>query len=87
VLGLVPRCQLGNAVAQIGDRQFADIIQPFLHERGQIQLGIMSIIPPHFPSDQPKVRVWPNEATNMPDLPMPENIKNFKEIELKFVFL
>jgi hypothetical protein len=38
-------------------------------------------------SDQPMVQVWPNAATNMPDSPMPANIKNFKEIKLKLVFL
>jgi hypothetical protein len=85
-LALVPRSQLGNVVSQIGDRQFADIIQPFLHEVRKITLGEMRIIAPrpYVPSDQPMVHVWPNAATNMPDWPMQENIKDFKGIDLKF---
>jgi hypothetical protein len=84
----VPRNQLGNAVSEIGDRQFADIIQPFLHEFGKITLGTMSIIPPGTlvpPNDQPMVQFGPNTITNMPDW-MPGNIKDFKEIALRFVF-
>jgi hypothetical protein len=85
VLAFVPRIQLGCAVAQIGNRQFAGIIQPFLHGFGKITLGKMSIIPQNVFSDQTMVRVRPNAATNMPDWPMPKNIKNFWEIQLKFV--
>jgi hypothetical protein len=84
----VPRCQLGNVVSQIGDRQFADIIQSFLHDEvREITLGRMEIIAPrpNVSSDQPMVKVGRNAATNMPDWPMPGNIKNFQGIDLKFV--
>jgi hypothetical protein len=86
LLAFVPRTQLGNAVSQIGDRQFAYIIQSFLHDEvKEITLGEMEIILPrkNVPSDQPAVQVSPNPATIMPDWPMPGNIKNFKEIELR----
>jgi hypothetical protein len=86
LLAFVPRSQLGNVVSQIGDRQFARIIQSFLHDPvREITLGEMGIIPPRWnvPSDQPMVKVGRNAATNMPNWPMPGNIKDFKEINLK----
>jgi hypothetical protein len=86
LLASVPRSQLGNVVSQIGDRQFANIIQSFLHDPvREITLGEMGIIPPRWnvPSDQPMVKVGRNAATNMPNWPMPGNIKDFKEINLK----
>jgi hypothetical protein len=90
LLSFVPRIQLGNLVSQIGDSQFADILQSFLHDEvRKITLGKMSIIAPrsYVSTDQTMVHVWPNEATNIPDWSMPGNIKNFKEIVLKFVLL
>jgi hypothetical protein len=85
LLPYVPRNQLGNVVSQIGDRQFAKIIQSFLHDPvRKITLGKMRIIPPreYVLNDQPVVKVGP-KATNMPDWPMPGNIRNFKKIKLK----
>jgi hypothetical protein len=86
----VPRSQLGNVVSQIGDYQFADIIQSFLHDPvKEITLGNMRIIAPrpYVTTDLPMVKVGRNAATNMADWPMPGNIKNFKQINLKFVLL
>jgi hypothetical protein len=86
LLAFVPRSQLGNVVSQIGHRQFAYIIQSFIHDPvREITLGSMEVVPPRrgISSDQPMVRVGRNEATNMPDWQMPENIKDFKEIDLK----
>jgi hypothetical protein len=40
----VPRRQLANLAPQIGDRQFAYILQSFLHGFGKIKLGEMEII-------------------------------------------
>jgi hypothetical protein len=85
-LAFVPRSQLGNVVSQIGDRQFAYIIQSFLHDPlRKITIGEMEIIPPrsNVSSDQPMVKVDRNAATNMADWPMPANIKNFVQIDLK----
>jgi hypothetical protein len=139
LLSFVPRIQLGNLASQIGDHQFAYILQSFLHDKvREITLGKIRIIPPrrnvtsdnpvvhvwpsaefkenrqfanilesflhdevreitpreisiipprrNVTSDKPLMQVWPNAATNMPDWPMPGNIKNFVEIDLKFVF-
>jgi hypothetical protein len=86
LLAFVPRNQLGKVVSEVGDYQFAYIIQSFLHDEvKQITLGYMRIIPPR-PDvlyDQPVVKVG-RKATNIPDWPMPANIKNFKQIDLKF---
>jgi hypothetical protein len=90
LLAFVPRTQLGNGASQIGHYQFACIIQSFLHDKlKEITLGEMRIIAPRpdVSSDQAMVKVWPNEATNMPDWPMPGNIINFKQIDLKFIAL
>jgi hypothetical protein len=90
LLAFVPRNQLGNVVSEIGDYEFTRIIQSFLHDEvRKITLGKMEIIPlrPKVPNDQPMVHVMPNTTTNMPDWPMPGNIKNFKQITLKFVLL
>jgi hypothetical protein len=70
-----------NFVTQIGHRP---------SEHGDITLGRMKIIPPRdgVPSDRPMVRSWDyaGTAVDLPDSPMPENIKNFDSIILTFVF-
>jgi hypothetical protein len=86
LLAFVPRNQLGNVVSQIGDRQFAYIIQSFLHDKlKEITLGKMEIIAPRpdVLNDQPVVKVVGRKATNMPNWPMPGNVRNFKKINLK----
>jgi hypothetical protein len=90
ILPFVPRSQLGNLASQIGDHQFAYILQSFLHDEvRKITLGKMRIIAPRpdVPSDQPMVKVGHNATTNIPYSSIPGNIKDFKEIVLKFVFL
>jgi hypothetical protein len=84
-LAFVPRIQLGNVVSQIGDRQFARIIQSFLHEHGEITLGKMLTIAPRPSVHSDRPMVWRKAATNLPDWPMPGNINNFVEIDLEFV--
>jgi hypothetical protein len=89
LLAFVPRRQLGNIPSQIGDRQFARILQSFLHEHGDITLGSMEIIPPRpkVSSDRPMVRGWKNGfvAVDLPDCPMPPNVKNFEVISFRLV--
>jgi hypothetical protein len=97
MLTFVPRHQLGQVVSKIGDRRFAAIVQPFLHEYGQISLDkIWSIVAPYeeHPSDPgPRVRVCHDdledgeqlvERVKMADVPMPANIKNFETLGLRF---
>jgi hypothetical protein len=55
-------------------------------------LNFKEIVPHYYYYfDHPAVHVMPMPnmitTTNMPDWPMPGNIKDFKEIVLKFVFL
>jgi hypothetical protein len=52
----------------------------------------MEIIPPRYdvPSDRPMVRLQGcngSTAVDLPNLPMPENVKNFDGITLTFDFL
>jgi hypothetical protein len=52
----------------------------------------MEIIPPRddVPSDSPMVRLegwYGSAAVDLPDLPMPEKVKNFDDITLRFDFL
>jgi hypothetical protein len=91
LLALVPRRQLGDIASAIGDRQFASILQLFLHdERREITLGRMEIIPPrpNVPSDRPMVQgCYGSTTVDLPDWPMPKNVKSFDQISLKFVFV
>jgi hypothetical protein len=59
-------------VPQVGDRLFARIVQPFLHNYGHITLANISIDGPDHPLIQHD------------DVPMPENIEDFEYIGLKF---
>jgi hypothetical protein len=69
----------------IEDRQFVSFVQFFLHKCGQITLGNMEIISKSPPNGNESVIVnegkqeWP-----LPDVQMPENIKDFKEIHIRF---
>jgi hypothetical protein len=97
MLAFVPRHQLGKIVPKIGDRRFAySIVQPFLHEYGQISLDkIWEIVAPYeeHPSDPgARVRIChqhPEDGTQqfsrvkMADVPMPANIKNFRSLRLR----
>jgi hypothetical protein len=91
----VPRHQLVEIVKQLGDRQFAKILQFFLTKEGKITLGHLRIVAPR--GNDPngggqivKVRDWmlPYHLsalqTNLPEGPMPTNVKDFKLIELRF---
>jgi hypothetical protein len=106
LLPLVPRHQLVEIVKQLGDRQFASILQFFLTKEGQITLGHLRIVAPRendpngggpiveMRKEMPPFRSeWitrpPSDLeTNLPEVPMPANVKDFKLIELRFsVFL
>jgi hypothetical protein len=58
----------------IGDRQFVSFVQFYLHKCGQITLGKFDLTKSQV-IDQ---RDWP-----FPDVPMPTNIKNFKELTIR----
>jgi hypothetical protein len=98
LLPLVPRHQLVQLLFQLDDRQFAKILLFFLTEVGQITLGHLRIVAPreYAPNGGPIVEVrkrfWPHWETlppidletNLPEGPMPNNVKDFKLIELRF---
>jgi hypothetical protein len=69
----------------IGDRQFVSFVQFFLHKCGEITLGELRI---RSSENWPGPRVVNKENQRMPlaDVPIPQNIKNFKSIRLWFVF-
>jgi hypothetical protein len=88
-LGFVPRHQLGKIVPMIGDRKFASIVQPFLHEYGEITIDRIQIVAPYEedPSGHPRVRVLQNNRLlrfEMAETQMPANIRNFKNLDLRF---
>jgi hypothetical protein len=99
MLEFVPRRQLGQIVPYLG-RQFARIVQPFLHNYGQLTLGNILINPPR-ESDltrRPTLQVgqsyaqwyaepWGTRSRQLvwsADLLMPENIQNFISLEIRF---
>jgi hypothetical protein len=95
LLPFVPRRQLVEIVKQLGDRQFARILQFFLTEVGQITFSHLCIVAPQENGGSPIVEVrkfcseWgmrpPSDLeTNLPEGPMPPNVKDFKIIELRF---
>jgi hypothetical protein len=87
----VSRNQLGKIVPDIGDRRFASIVQPFLHEYMKITIDRIQIVAPYDedPSGpHPRVRAWQNNRPplrfEMAEAQMPANITNFNNIELRF---
>jgi hypothetical protein len=73
MLEFVGRHQLGQLVPQIGDRQLAGIVQSFLHNYGRITLGNVCISHP-----------WHRLIEHV--VGMPENVKDFRVISLRFAF-
>jgi hypothetical protein len=98
LLPFVPRHQLVELIKQLDDRQFVYILQFFLTEVGQITLGHLRIVAPRetfgpiveVRKEMPpfrvswKVRPLSDLETNFPEGPMPNNVKDFKLIELRF---
>jgi hypothetical protein len=100
LLPFVPRHQLVEIIRQLNDRQFAKILQFFLTEVGQITLGHLRIVAPREndpngggPIVEVRKSYCPDEwvdlpesdlETNLPEGPMPANVKDFKLIQLRF---
>jgi hypothetical protein len=82
VFGFVSRLELAEFASQIGDWYFASKAQFYLHECGKITLGKM-IIDSSMNGNGPVIYegVW--DELPLADVPMPENVKNFKEIFLR----
>jgi hypothetical protein len=71
MLAFLQRRQLGQIVPQIGDRRFARIAQSFLHNFGRITLANIYI-------------TGPRHRLIQHDVPIPENVKDFTFINLRF---
>jgi hypothetical protein len=70
----------------IGDRQFVSFVQFFLHKCGEITLGQLHI---RLSEDGNGPMVIVNkEGRELPlaDVSMPQNVKNFESIRIRFVF-
>jgi hypothetical protein len=99
VFGFMPRRQLGELVPQIGNWYFASKAQFYLHECGQITLAYLTIGPASInDDDEPEypivdVEVGPAEEDEcfwdlpLADVPMPTNVKNFKGIRIRLVYV
>jgi hypothetical protein len=95
LLPFVPRLQLVPLLFQVGDRQFASILQYCLNEVGQITLGHLRIRPPkeNGPIDGPIVELLqmpgldliPVLKSPMPDEPIPKNVHNFHSLTFRFL--
>jgi hypothetical protein len=68
----------------IGDRQFVSFVQFFLHKYSEVTLGQLYI----YSSDENEPIIIDGKLQKLPlaDVPIPENVKNFELIHLKFVF-
>jgi hypothetical protein len=76
----VPRRQLAKLVPQIGNWEFASKAQFFLHDLGEITLGFFQIMPEGI------YKTYDNDTEAwfpLPDVPIPENIKNFEGILIR----
>jgi hypothetical protein len=87
LFGFLPRTQLVALIPQIDDRKFASFLQFFLIKCGKVTLGDLRITK-SYGNGPAFVRRLGHYGRELPlaDAPMPENIKNFKSIQLKFAF-
>jgi hypothetical protein len=92
LFGFVPRRQLVKLVPQIFDPYFVEVLQYFLQKVGNITLDFFRIVPPerNDPNGRPMVEIpgilWPyrTKKIKLADAPIPDNIKNFRSIHLRF---
>jgi hypothetical protein len=83
IFGFLPRSQLIQLSPHILDRQFSAFVQFFLHKCGQITLGKLCIESATNGDGQEAAIV--NGKFPLPDVPIPPNVNNFEDIELRFV--
>ena len=84
MFSFLPRPQLGQLVAQIADWYFSRKAQFYLHECGQVTLGELWI--KWSANGHGPIIIKDEQQQELPlaDVPMPENIKNFKRIYIRF---
>jgi hypothetical protein len=87
LFGFVPRPQLVDLLPKIDDRKFASVVQFFLNKCGEITFGKLEIkerydngnSTAYMEKDYGYGQVVP-----LADAPIPENVKTFKAIHLRF---
>jgi hypothetical protein len=95
VFGFLPRSQLVAFSPHIHDRQFARVVQFFLHKCGQITLGNLHITTPanlHYITTStygngPIIEKDYRQLLPLATGPIPSNVVNFKEIRLRFAYI
>jgi hypothetical protein len=83
----VPRSQLAKTSSLIGDRQFNNILQNFLHTYGEFSIGTIEIFQPIEDCMVRRLHIWDDKMLirDMPMTPIPYNMKNFDHLIFKFV--
>jgi hypothetical protein len=83
VFGFLARPHLAKIVPQIGNWYFALKAQYYLHECGNITLGRDL----HISVNGNGPAIERTYLTYMPlaDVPMPKNVKNFNDIQIRFI--
>jgi hypothetical protein len=85
VFGFLPRSQLVAFSPHIHDRQFARVVQFFLHKCGQITLGNLHITTSQ--NGNEPIIAQNGRSYPLADVPIPSNVVNFKEIRLRFAYI
>jgi hypothetical protein len=80
-LQFVPRKQLVELVAQLDGRQLARIFQFYLHKCGKVTIGRLRIVPS--PNGDGPIIVRRRQELPLADVPMPENVNDFKRIRIQ----
>jgi hypothetical protein len=85
--GFLRQALLAQIVPQIGDSYFASKAQFYLHECGKITLGNLEISSKPSEDGNERVPVILKEGRRelqLADVPIPANIKNFRQIRIRF---
>jgi hypothetical protein len=86
VFFFLSRSQLVAFSPHICDRQFASIVQFFLHKCGQITLGSLQI--KTSPNGNGPIVVDQNDRElPLAEGPIPSNVVNFKGVHLRFAYI
>jgi hypothetical protein len=82
----LPRSQLVAFSPHIHDRQFAYVVQFFLHKCGQFTLGNLHIRTSAY-GYGPIIAKNHQQLLPLADGPIPSNVVNFKGIRLRFAYI
>jgi hypothetical protein len=83
----------GRKYRPIWNRQFVSFVQFYLHKCGHVEIDSILVIRPTGGNEAVVLKVYQYQnkfitrALPLTDVPKPENIKNFKAISLRFIFV